>query len=180
MVWYVRVNRQSPRIGLYAEFGRNRELRVKNLRMVGDTDPPRIPVLLGFQPQNSRTCLIDLKREFSATPAPGQGTPPPSEMRTPAKAATMAGANSRYKVGQARKYISERTNATLTFADAGRELSTCLNGRNFRDVAADLRQTAREIYRIHDPMRSNPERVHASKDELAKRLEALAREVEAL
>ena len=104
---------------------------------------------------------------------------PPIETETPAKAPTMAGAIRLGSVGQVRKYISERTNATLTFADGGRELSTGLNGRNFRDVAADLRQTAREIYRIHDPMRSDPERVHASKDELAKRLESLAREVEA-
>ena len=92
----------------------------------------------------------------------------------------MAGAIRLGNAGQARNYISERANATLTFAGVDRELSTGTNGRTFRDLAADLRQTAREIYRIHDPMRSNPERVHESKDELAKRLEALAREVEAL
>ena len=81
----------------------------------------------------------------------------------------MAGAKDCGKVGQARKYLSARTNA----------IPVLTAERAFRSFADDLRQAARMVYGIHDPMRSNPERVFELKDEIAKSLEALAREVEA-
>jgi hypothetical protein len=46
-------------------------------------------------------------------------------------------------------------------------------------ASAELRQLARAVRRIHDPMRANPEAVYAAKDAIAARLIRIAEAMEA-
>ncbi len=45
-------------------------------------------------------------------------------------------------------------------------------------LAEDLRQLASDVWRIDDGARHDPEAVYIAKDAIAKRLEALARQIE--
>lgn len=45
-------------------------------------------------------------------------------------------------------------------------------------LAEDLRQLASEVWRIGDGARHDPEAVYLAKDSIAKRLEAIAREID--
>ncbi len=45
-------------------------------------------------------------------------------------------------------------------------------------LAEDLRQLASDVWRIGDGVRHDPEAVYLAKDSIAKRLEALARQIE--
>ncbi len=60
---------------------------------MGDTDLPESPISLGFSRVGSRTCCIEGKGEYSASPAPRIADPPDPKSRTPAAAGTVAGAN---------------------------------------------------------------------------------------
>lgn len=60
--------------------------------MVGDTDLPKMRKTKAFSHEDSRTCFIENKGGFSAAPAPRIGDPPDPETKTPARAATVAGA----------------------------------------------------------------------------------------
>lgn len=46
-------------------------------------------------------------------------------------------------------------------------------------VSHELRQLARDVRRIHDPLRASPEAVYAAKDAIAARLIHLANQMEA-
>jgi len=128
-----------------------------------------------------------------------QQDPPDPETRTPAKAATMAGENEGSATKQALRYISRQSDAISELAAGHSKFSTDIaldrqmpwlswasltriiaaKGRAPRDIATDIRRNARQVLAIHDPLRSNPEQVFELKDEIAKYLEALAREIEA-
>jgi hypothetical protein len=60
-------------------------------RMVGDTDPPKIPKTQHFNAVSSRTSPTEAKGEFSTAPAPCTAGPPGPEMRNPATAGTGQG-----------------------------------------------------------------------------------------
>lgn len=61
--------------------------------MVGDTDPPKTPVLLSFSKGNSRTSYIEAKGLFSVTPAPANSSSSPNENAAPLGKGNGAGAN---------------------------------------------------------------------------------------
>lgn len=73
--------------------------------MVGDTDPPKCSVYGGFHLENSRTCSVERKGEFSAAPSPAAHFQ--AETKIPAAAGTEAGTNSkRLAISQYRTALS--------------------------------------------------------------------------